>query len=1148
MSHLAIFALGPLRIELDGQPLQTSRHKALALLVFLAMNPGEKTRKQLSAFLWPEYEQEKAYAYLRRTIWELHNLLGEGWLDTDREKICLHPGTDIYLDISRFQAYLEAFRNHHHPDAPVCQECFANLNKANLLYRGDFLADFSLRDSVSFEDWQLFQREALQREYAEALQKLAHLSQQARSYSEAISFAQHWLMLDSLNEAAHRFLMKAYAENGQRHNALRQYQECQRILQAELGISPEPGTTALYEAIVSGKNNLEDVTLASISMQPEQKDSESDLLKVWQNELPATQVARSSSSLPFPATKFIGRQKELEQITNLLSQPDCWLLTILGPGGIGKTRLAIEVGQTQLGRFPQGVFFIPLDAVDDQQSIAPAIARSVGLVLRQNGSSPAEQIIDFLRKKYLLMILDSFEGLLPSASMLMEFHFYAPEVKMLVTSRRRLHVQGEWVLELGGLDYPQKPSDAPENPLIDTYQAYSAIELFLQAARRTRIDFQASMDDLLAIGQIARLLDGMPLGLELAATWISTISCRDIAQEIGRGLDLLELATDDFPQQNSIRAVFDRSWRMLTEREKILLPRLSVFQGSFTRQAAEQVADISLQELARLVDQTLVRRLPNGRFGLHDLLRQYNAQRLAQQPSEHQDTCNRHCSYYCARLAEWNIRLNGEKQGQVLREIETEFGNLQTAWEWATSHEQLMQLAQAVDGLGMLYLRRALFSEGRASFLNTATALNAGLDKLDHLLLAHLSARLHIWQAVFSLNLERFEEADQSLQESQNILDHAAEDQLQVQPECIFELTIRALLGNLRYEVASTPSTFQRAIAFSMQSTGKAPRFFIFFWRFLMGGGAVSREIYLEVEKNLALIRQSGNPFESGCTLFVLGIAELFHFYHMDKAESLLTESCRSFQQVDDPSTTGMVSMALGYLLLAQGKFEDYYTLKLQELEIYQDIGDRRKIGIAHAEIGEVFYHLGRCQEAEDRIRLGMSFLRDLSDSEYALRHRYLGDTLLALGRCQEALNAYQFSYLFFQSVNDKGWMLTALTGLSRAEFALGDRANAWRHALQALQLYCEMKLFTFFAYLSLAEIALLLADQGEVVQALELYSLVLRQGYLGQSRWFADLFGRFIEDACAKLSLDEQKAARKRGQALDFSTAVSMILAGHKS
>jgi tetratricopeptide (TPR) repeat protein len=263
----------------------------------------------------------------------------------------------------------------------------------------------------------------------------------------------------------------------------------------------------------------------------------------------------------------------------------------------------------------------------------------------------------------------------------------------------------------------------------------------------------------------------------------------------------------------------------------------------------------------------------------------------------------------------------------------------------------------------------------------------------------------------------------------------------------------------------------------------------------------------------------------------------------MEIAEPLLKESIKNFQLVDDSSTQVMVFMTLGYLLSVQGRFKENLALKWRELEIYQNIGDRRMMGIASAEVGEVLCHLGNYAEAEEQIRSGMELVQELSDYQYALRSRYLGDVLLAQGKYKAAREAYLFSYNFFKSFDTKGWMLTALTGLSRTEFALGDKSDAWKHSVQALQLYSEIQLYSFFVYLTLAEIALLLADRGELDWAVELFSLVTMQGYLAKSQWFADLYGKPLEAMAAKLPMREIDEAKKLGQAKDLRETVETLL-----
>jgi DNA-binding SARP family transcriptional activator/predicted ATPase len=1143
MPHLAIFALGPLRIELDGQPISTSRHKALALLVYLVLNPEKQSREVLSAFLWPDYEQEKAFAYLRRTLWELHSLLGEGWLEADREQIGLIPQVNVIIDVSEFQAHLAALRHHNHPTSTVfCHACLAHLRTATLLYRGDFLAGFSLRDSPGFEDWQFFQAEELRQAYSTILQRLSTLLYQQGSLTDGTMFAQRWLALDNYNEEAHRLMMKLYNRSGQRHLALRQFQECQRVLQMELGVSPETATQTLYESISSGEVLQEQDLISDQFENLDEKPTGTDVTVSLLEGSFFTRETIPASILPTSATAFIGREQELNQISNLLSDPSCWLLTLLGPGGIGKTRLAVEVRRKNIANFSDGVIFIPLSMIETEQSIVPAMASALGLIFRPNGPTPDQQLLDFLSNKHLLIILDSFEQLVPWAYFLERIHSSAPGLKLLVTSRHRLLLQGEWLMEVKGLNYPQDQPEINEAVSEDGFLRYSALELFQHAVHRNRVSFQASAEDLSAIIHIARMLEGMPLGLELAATWINTLSCQEIATEISGGLDILEIPlANSSERQRSMRAVFDHSWKLLSSREQLIFPRLAIFRGSFSRQASEQVAGVTLRDLSGLVDKSLVRRAAGGKYDLHDLLRQYNAEILERRTVDNLETCRRHCAFYTTKLEDWNEQLSGTNQGQVLGDMHMDLENCKAAWEWAVCQRQQVQLEQAMDGLGMFNLRKALLVEGWETFRKANAALLDNLRDEGSLQSTRLAARLLIWQAVFSLNLEHFEEANQLLQKAQHILDCSQFDPIDLVHVRIFGLVILSWSANFQHNPEAMVNYSQQAFELSKKLKGKAPIFFAFGWGFLMSG-SVSKELYMTIEMFFDDVKQAGNPFELGCVLFVLGMAELFHTYRIEKAEPLLRESINNFQLVNDPSTQELVLKTLSYLLLVQGKFAECLSVKLRELVLIQKIGDPRLIGIVHAEIGEILCHQGNYSEAEDEIRKGMALVKDRSEAEYVFRLRFLGDVLLAQGKFDQAREAYETSYHYFQSVDEKGWLFVSLTGLSRSEFAVGDRLNAWMHAKLALQLYCEIQLYSFFVYLTLSNFALLLIDHGEIVKGLELYHLTTRQGYLAQSHWFAALFGIFFEDASARLTVDERNRAEEESLGLDLSAAIELV------
>jgi tetratricopeptide (TPR) repeat protein len=284
--------------------------------------------------------------------------------------------------------------------------------------------------------------------------------------------------------------------------------------------------------------------------------------------------------------------------------------------------------------------------------------------------------------------------------------------------------------------------------------------------------------------------------------------------------------------------------------------------------------------------------------------------------------------------------------------------------------------------------------------------------------------------------------------------------------------------------------------------------------------------------------------FEIGCTLFATAIMAAFWYGRLGEAVPLLRESCAEFQKLDDPASEGMVYKALGYLLFFEGRFAENLALKHRELRTYTDLGDLRLAGIAHAEVGECLLHLGRYEEAEAQIRAGMDLLRDRAPAQFASRQRYLGDALLAQGRYRESLGSYQASLRAFEATGVRTWMLTALSGLGRAELGLGDRASAREHALKALRLYGKGDVLGFFVPMALAVVALLLAERGQAREALELYALAAGQPSLASSRWFADLYAQPIEAAAAGLPAEEHSAARARGQAAGLAEAVERALA----
>jgi predicted ATPase len=330
----------------------------------------------------------------------------------------------------------------------------------------------------------------------------------------------------------------------------------------------------------------------------------------------------------------------MTEVTQLLNDPELRLVTILGPGGIGKTRLAMEIAQAQAPNFPDGVYFVQLAPLTSPNSIVPTIAEAINFSFYEN-RPPQQQLFDFLYQKQMLLVLDSFEHLLTGAKLILDLLGSTSGIKILITSRARLNIQPEQLCPIAGIEVPQQIEE------IELAAKFSGIKLFLQSAQRVKPDFDIKPDNVEHVIQICHWVDGMPLGILLAAAWVDLLQPAEIAKEIQRDPDFLASDLRDLPErQQSLRAVFDHSWRLLTPQEKEVFQQLSIFQGGFNHQAAKAVSGATLRELRALVNKSMLTRTPSGRYQMHDLLQQYGLEKLAEEPGQEAAARNRHSATF----------------------------------------------------------------------------------------------------------------------------------------------------------------------------------------------------------------------------------------------------------------------------------------------------------------------------------------------------------------------------------------------------------------------------------------------------------------------------------------------------------------------
>jgi len=377
------------------------------------------------------------------------------------------------------------------------------------------------------------------------------------------------------------------------------------------------------------------------------------------------------NNLPVQLTEFVGRQLELENAQTTLS--DARLLTILAPGGAGKTRLAIQTAAELTSEFPDGVFFIDLAPIQSSDDIIQTAAESIGIALSTDEDLKS-QLLAYLASKSQLLVFDNFEHVASGSDIVSEILMGAPDVKMIVTSRTKLNVRGETVMAVSGLVTTWETSE-------EAFAA-SGVRLFADASKRADVSFSLSSEDLEPLAQILELVGGMPLGIELAAAWVDVLQIGEIAEEMAKSLDFLDSETGGVPDRHkSVRAVFDYSWSMLDPDERRMFSALSVFRGGFTREAGEAVAGTSIQHLARLVSKSLlIHDRGPGRYAVHELLRQYAEESLKEDASLYKTTLASHKDFF-ADLASHAEELIWVDQVDAMHIVEEDLDNIRLAWK-----------------------------------------------------------------------------------------------------------------------------------------------------------------------------------------------------------------------------------------------------------------------------------------------------------------------------------------------------------------------------------------------------------------------------------------------------------------------------------
>ena len=1156
MHSLEVKLFGSPRLTLDGKAVQTDRHKAIGLLAYLAVEAKAHHREALAALLWPDYPRQSAFAYLRRTLWELNRVLGTGWVEADRESVTLTRTPGLQLDVETFQSLLAAGTDQ-----------ISTLTEAVSLYRGDFLEGLVIADTAPFEAWQCQQVEIYRREFRRALERLVTAHEQNGDFEQALPYAQRWLSLDQLDELAYRAVMRQMAGLGDRSGAVKVYQTCLQTLKNELGILPQPETQELYQAILHGE---------PVYRQPAEA-----------RQTPSSEAPKPAGNLPSPATPFIGRGEEIEQIKRLVLKPDTRLLTLTGPGGTGKTRLSIQVAKEVASSFPDGVWFIPLAPAHSQQGLILAIAKGLNYSLYQGREpvrqqvleSPWQQLLDYLREKQALLILDNFEHLVEEGRQLVAELLDATQgVRLLVTSRQRLNLQAEQIFRVSGMRTPDLPALADWDNPAEQAKAFSAIQLLLERARRIRPDFQLSRENLSAVTHICRLVEGSPLGIELAVTWLELLTPDEIAGEIARSLDFLESNAADIPaRQRSLRAVFDTSWSLLKAEEQQAFRRLCVFQGSFSRQAAQAVSGCSLHTLLNLVNKSWLEFMENGRYQLHEVMRQFGSEYLQADSHEWHEAKDRQAEFFATFLQAQGHALRTAQQLEALQALNIEMeSNIPKAWEWLVSTDHLDTIIEKML-LGLFhYLIIRIRSDDFLPLLKQARQAVPATAERQHLL---QQAILETLETDLEITSNTFD--DHPRERLEQLWVRVRELGLEEEMGFWYVVLVVSYRNNLNYEqgarcfeamlpnIQASQDAWVIGIGYlnvslmpGSQQYESQKKYLLDALTIFQNMGVVYEQGFTllslgemaaregdypqaidHIQSALHLVRQTGDVFLIYLHLYTLAEYHIT-FGNIDQAFQTLQECTQLVEKTGNRRLLGEILTLHSRESARYGELELALELGQRGVELALETGIQNNIAWHNWELGEVYRLMGNLGQARNHYQTAYPYFEKAQDYiGLGFYHRGLGDMAMSQGDWMEAQRQYAQALVFHEKEQrrNRAWGLALIHARLGSVSVQRSAFNEAEQHFKASIIQAELWRDSDMKALPLVGIANLLFVKGFPAQALEIAACVASQ----PTTWneVKQQARAILEAARQALPSEEAQLAQERGARLDINALTRQYL-----
>lgn len=968
-SSLDIHLLGRFRCEVDGVNVEErrwSRRKAKLLVKLLALQPHHQLhREQISELLWSEQDADAAvsnfnnilYAARRALEPQLPSRAESSFVIIQEQQVLLRAPGQLWIDVDAFE---------QHADAAFKSNAADDYEAALELYGGDLLPE------DPYEEWADARRESLRLKYRKLLSKLAAHHERNNQLEQAVKRLEELLADDETNEEAQRRLMRLYALSGARSEALRQYKQCCDALRRVIDAAPERATVQLYEQIVAGKieplsssdaagENVRRASPANSTAVIAHPERGTTRETVEGSARAASQKKTPPNNLPQPLTSFVGRKKEIEEVREALSATR--LLTLSGIGGMGKTRLALELTAGLLEEYEDGIWLVEMAALASPALVPQSVASALG-VRDQPGEPLQTTLSDFLRPRTLLLVLDNCEHLVEACAALVEALLRAcPNLRVLTTSREALGITGETLWRVPSLSLPE----AEESLETEALLRYEAARLFVERARLSHPDFQLTRQNAQPLAQLCRRLDGIPLALELAAARAKVLSIEQMLVKLDdRFLLLTGGSRTAQPRQQTLRAALDWSYNLLPPAERVLLSRLSVFAGGCSLEAAEAVcagseieAGAMLDLLMHLVDKSLVNfteRGAEGRYRMLETIRQYAAEKL-QESGEESQLSARHGGWFLQLAEEAEQLMWKSASSDWLARLEAEHDNFRAALRWSIERVEVETGLRIAGALWRFWEVRGYLNEGR-KWMETLLELDAGREA-SPLVRAKAFSRAGAIardQGDYSRGIALLEEG----------------------------LALYREQGD-KWGAAS-----------ALNGLGDASH---------QQGDYAQATLYWE--ESLKLFVEIGDKRATAYLLHNLGnLAKEQSSYQ--RATALHREALPLFQELGDRRAAAYSLFNLGEISMYEGDLERAAALQQESLSIKREIGDKRGMTFSLSTLGDIARFCGDYQTATAFYVESLTLSREIGDKRsLAFCLEGLAETACALGDNEQSARLF---------------------------------------------------------------------------------------------------------------------------------------------